>query len=147
MDKKTGLLILTLSSLFSLVVVGAYVAARGYGEACGSDVPADWPLCLGNLLPPPQVGPVVEYTHRLLAALSTLFLAVTAFVFWRDQKASGPEKRMLGLAVALLIGQVLLGGVVVAQNLEAGLVALHQAIAILIFGLVVAALAVGGREG
>jgi cytochrome c oxidase assembly protein subunit 15 len=146
MQQRIVLLLLTASSLFSLIVVGAYVAAGSYGEACGSNVPADWPLCLGNLLPPPQFGPVIEYTHRLLAALSTLFLVASAVTFWRAGKAADPARRILVVATALLLAQVILGGVVVAQDLEAGLVALHQAMAVLIFGLVVSAFTVAAGK-
>lgn len=133
----------TVLLLFSLIVVGAYVAAGDYGEACGSQVPAAWPLCNGNLLPPLQTGAIVEYTHRILAALSTLFLLVTTALYWRARSGPDPASRALLFASLLLIFQVLLGGLVVAQNLGAVLVALHQAAAILVFGFAVAALALG----
>ncbi|MDV3277313.1 MAG: COX15/CtaA family protein [Nitrososphaerales archaeon] len=134
------LLGITVFILFALIVVGAYVAAGGFGEACGSQVPSDWPLCNGNLLPAPQLGPVVEYTHRLLAALSALFLFATTFVGLRGQAVKSSVKRSLIVASILLVFQIVLGGVVVANELNALLVAVHQAIALLIFGLVVAAI-------
>ena len=140
MLKRNILLSATIAILFSLIVVGAYVTVGGYGDACGSEVPRDWPLCSGGLLPPPSWGPIVEYAHRLLAAFSTLFLIVTTVVFWRAAQSTGVSRRILTAASVLLILQVLLGGVVVAAYLAPALVALHQAVAILIFGLAVAAL-------
>jgi heme A synthase len=138
-----ALLSATVIALFLLLVVGAYVTAAMDGEMCGSQVPADWPLCLGNLLPPPLLGPVAEYSHRLLAALSTLLLLLTTFVFWKQKKR--PADRVLAGASLLLIVEVLLGGAVVAQDLYAVLVALHQALGILIFGVAVYALSLARR--
>ena len=141
--KRLGILLgLTVFLLFALIVVGAYVAAGGFGEACGSQVPADWPLCNGNLLPAPQLGPVAEYSHRLLAALSALFLFVTTFAAFRDRNLKPSGKRLLYTASLLLVFQIVLGGAVVANELDALLVAIHQATAVLIFGLGIAAMAV-----
>ena len=139
MRAKYVLLLLTIASLFTVIVVGAYVTVANYGDACGSSVPQDWPTCLGGLLPPLQTGPVMEYTHRLFAALSTLFLFVTVFAFWRDKESEKVVKRTLYLALALLIAQVLLGGVVIAQSEQSILVAAHQGLAVLTFGAAVAA--------
>lgn len=140
------LLGITVLALFALIVVGAYVAAGGFGEACGSQVPSDWPLCNGNLLPAPFLGPIVEYTHRLLAALSALFLFVTTFVAWRSQAVNNAVKRSLYVASILLVFQIVLGGVVVANDLNALLVAVHQAAAILIFGLGVVAISFSRQQ-
>lgn len=134
-----------MASLFALIVVGAYVAAAGFGGACGSNIPADWPGCLGGLFPPLLLAPVAEYTHRLLAALSTLLLLVTTFLYWRSGATPRSAKLVLVSASVLLVVQVLLGGVVIAQEEEAVLVAVHQALATLIFGLAVAALSLRRR--
>jgi heme A synthase len=142
-EGRAALLGFTVFLLLSLIVVGAYVAAGGYGDACGSQVPADWPLCRGGLFPPPQLGPMVEYAHRVLAALSALFLFTTTVVYWRSGASPNPAARALGVASLLLVFQIVLGGIVVAQALGAALVALHQAVAVLIFGFSVAALSFG----
>ncbi|MDA4125392.1 MAG: COX15/CtaA family protein [Thaumarchaeota archaeon] len=139
MRGKYLLLLLTIAILFSAIVVGAYVTVAGFGDACGSNIPKDWPGCLGGLLPPPQLAPVMEYLHRITAALSTLFLFLTTALFWRDKSSSQAVKRILVVASVLLIGQVLLGGVVIAQAEEAVLVAAHQGLAVLTFGFAVAA--------
>ncbi len=140
---RTGfvLLLLTIVSLFVAIVVGAYVAVAGFGDACGSSVPQDWPTCLGGLFPPLQLGPVMEYTHRLFAALSTLFLLLTTFMFRMDRTSEPQVKKLIYAALVLLIAQVLLGGVVIAQEEGAVLVAAHQGLAVLTFGAAVAAFA------
>jgi cytochrome c oxidase assembly protein subunit 15 len=135
------LLLLTIASLFTVIVLGAYVTVAGFGDACGSSVPRDWPTCLGALFPPFQLAPVMEYMHRVFAALSTLFLVVTVLAFWRDKTSESVVRRTLYLSLALLIAQVLLGGVVIAQEEESVLVAAHQGLAVLTFGAAVAAFA------
>jgi len=141
MQAKYVLLLLAAASLFTTIVVGAYVTVANYGDSCGSSVPQDWPTCLGGLFPPLQIAPVMEYTHRLFAALSTLFLLLTTVAFWRSRDAEKVVKRAVYVAMLLLVAQVLLGGVVIAQEEEALLVAAHQGLAILTFGVAVAAFA------
>jgi heme A synthase len=141
MRGKDVLLALTIAALFSVIVVGAYVTVAGFGNACGSSVPQDWPGCLGGLFPPLQLAPVMEYLHRILAALSTLFLFVTTALFYRAKDVNPAVKRVLVVASFMLVAQVLLGGVVIAQEEEAALVAAHQGLAVLTFGAAVVAFA------
>jgi len=141
MRMRYVLLLLAAASLFTTIVVGAYVTVANYGDACGSSVPQDWPTCLGGLFPPLQIAPVMEYTHRLFAALSTLFLLLATVAFWRSRDPDKTVRRMVYVAMILLFAQVLLGGVVIAQEEEASLVAAHQGLAILTFGVAVAAFA------
>ena len=145
MQTKYVLLLLSIASLFTVIVVGAYVTVAGFGDACGSSVPQDWPTCLGGLFPPFQLAPVMEYTHRLFAALSTLFLLLTTVAFWRAYDVDKAVKRTVYAAMALLIVQVLLGGVVIAQVEESALVAAHQGLAVLTFGVAVAAFSMARR--
>ena len=49
-----------------LVVLGGIVCATESGAGC-----PDWPGCYGRIVPPPQVNAVIEYTHRLVAGLTT----------------------------------------------------------------------------
>ena len=146
MSARNALLVATLVAVFALIVVGAYVTAADFGEACGSNLGTDWPLCYGNLFPPPPIGPVAEYSHRILASLSTLLLFVTTFMFWRASDAAGAVKKLLVVASLLIVVEIVLGGVVVTQDLEAVLVTLHQANALLIFGLTAAASALALRR-
>jgi len=141
MQGKYVLLLLTIASLFLAIIIGAYVTVAGFGDACGSSVPQDWPTCLGGLFPPLQLAPVMEYAHRIFAALSTLFLLVTTVFFWKDRHTEPMVTRLVYVALILLVAQVLLGGVVIAQVEESVLVAAHQGLAVLTFGVAVAAYA------
>jgi heme A synthase len=141
MKPRDVLLVLSVTFLFLAIVVGAYVTVAGFGDACGSSLPSDWPGCLGGVIPPLQLAPVMEYLHRLMAAFSTLFLLLTTLVFWRGNDVGRATKRILFASCILLVAQVLLGGVVIAQAEEAVLVAAHQGLAVLTFGFAVAAYA------
>lgn len=136
MKGRNSVLLATLVLIFGLIVVGAYVAADpAAGEACGSS--ASWPLCNGQFLPTSDPHVIAEYTHRLLAVSSAILLFASAVLFWRAKGVSPVPRRTLGLASVLMLFQIGLGDVVIGADLQPALVALHQASAIAIFGLVV----------
>lgn len=139
MKGRNVLLVLTFTTLFSLLVVGAYVTVAGYGGACGVNTPEDWPLCNGQLVPPADLASVVEYTHRIFASLSGLFLILTTIAFWRAKDSDPTARRLLYLALGSIVAEIVLGGVVVNTNLAPAVVTLHQAIALLVFGFTVGA--------
>jgi len=142
LQTKVILLLITVVSLFALLTVGAYVTVAGAGDACGSSLGQDYPLCQGHLFPPLQLAAIAEYTHRLLASLSSLFLFCTTFLFWRSKDSPLAARRSLYLASLLIVAEVVLGAAVVATTEPAWLVTLHQANALLVFGFTVAALAI-----
>src|SRR5690242_21179538 len=82
-----------------LVIAGGLVTSND----AALSIP-DWPLAWGRLIPPLEGGIRYEFAHRLLAAMvavATLGLAV-----WT-------RNRLAWLAVAAVLGQALVGGVVV----------------------------------
>lgn len=140
MGIKGILLYSTAISIYTLMVIGAYVAAADYGLAC-----PDWPTCYGSIVPSFTLPVLVEYTHRLFAALSAVLLFITTYLFWRDRADSMEQFTFLSLASLLMIMQILLGAIVVGSYLDPALTTLHQASAMLIFGLVIVAMARGRR--
>lgn len=141
MNGRNALLVVSVCLLFALLVVGAAVTAGNFGAECGVNVlQQDWPLCNGHLFPPLVLGPIVEYSHRILASLSALFLILTTVMFSRA-KPKPRERTLVYASTALIFVEIGVGGVVVNTNLSAAVVTLHQALAILIFGLAVAAAA------
>jgi len=139
---QSGLLLLTLVSLYLLMVVGAYVTTAGYGLEC-----PDWPTCRGQLIPTLTPGVLVEYSHRLLTVLTTILLFAATYAVWRARPRVNGSLRAMELASALLVVQILLGGVVVGTALDALVSAAHLANAIIIFGLVVAANLLNRQSG
>jgi cytochrome c oxidase assembly protein subunit 15 len=140
------LLALTVVFIFSLLTVGAYVTVAGYGGRCGVNTPEDWPLCNGNLLPPLDIGSVVEYIHRILASLSGVFLILTTVAFWRSRDSDRGPRLLVLLALLSIIAEIVVGGVVVNNSLSPLIVTVHQAIALLVFGFTVGAAAAAFRR-
>lgn len=134
-------MIVTMALLFALLTVGAFVTVGGYGDACGYALGQDYPLCNGNLYPGPNIGQIAEYTHRVLASFSSLFLFITTFLYWRSKESPVDVRRSLYVATVLIILEVVLGAAVVATIEPPWLVTVHQANALLVFGFAVAALA------
>jgi heme a synthase len=143
---RVALLVVTVGLLFSLLAVGAYVTTAGYGGLCGLNTPEDWPLCNGNLLPPPDIGSIVEYTHRILASLSGLFLILTTVAFWRSRDPDRAPRLLVLLALVSILAEIVVGGVVVNSGLSPLIVTIHQALAMLVFGLTVGAAAIALRN-
>ncbi len=112
---------------FGLVVVGGIVRVTGSGLGC-----PDWPLCHGQLIPPLDGPTLIEYSHRLFASLTSIFVAATAlfaFLRYRNQKWIFVPSI---LALALLAVQIVLGGITVLLELPPVIVAVHLANALMI---------------
>jgi heme A synthase len=121
------------ATLFLTISMGGYTTQTGSGLAC-----PDWPLCHGKLFPQPLTASLlIEWTHRLFAATSALFVILTAaYLYVRRRSHKGLVVRGL-ITLLLLLFQIALGGVVVLQELESLLVTLHLSIAVATFGMMV----------
>jgi len=102
-----GIALLTAISAYVLLVFGSAVAAYGACLGC-----PDWPLCYGSILPPEQVGALLEYIHRVLAAITSIFVFSTTFITHKDFKGSYLSKAGWLLAAAVFI-QIFVGGLTV----------------------------------
>src|SRR5437016_4695792 len=118
---------------YLLIILGAIVRITGSGMGCGDH----WPLCNGKLLPPLDLPTLIEYGHRLAAALvSVLVSALAAYAWWLRRGAGSGERyvpsRTAYVALGLLIVQVLLGAVTVKLELPPWTVILHLGTAMLL---------------
>ena len=118
---------------YLLIVLGAVVRITGSGMGCGDH----WPLCNGHLFPSlGDIGTVIEWSHRLVAALVSVLVAVLAAYAWRLRH---PARRIAYLAVALLVLQVLLGAITVKLELPPWTVILHLGTAMLLLATLLVA--------
>jgi heme A synthase len=116
--------LLTVLSVFALIVLGGVVRVTGSGLGC-----PDWPLCHGKVLPPLEITAIIEYTHRLVAsAIVGPLILVTCGTVWLAYRREKWLVIPATLAVFLLIGQALLGGVTVLNELPGEIVAAHLAL-------------------
>ena len=113
---------------YVLIVAGATVRVTGSGLGC-----PDWPTCHGRLVPPLEFTAIVEYTHRLLGAITSgLILAVPcgALIARRARRFIAPALAL----PALLVVQIALGALVVRLELDPLAVLIHLGFALLILG-------------
>jgi heme A synthase len=125
---------------YLLIVLGAVVRITGSGLGCGDH----WPLCNGHLFPSlNDIPTVIEWSHRLVAALVSILVVTLAGYAWRLRgrgTGDGGRVRAAYVAAALLVVQVLLGAVTVKTGLTPVMVILHLATAMLLLaGLIIAA--------
>src|SRR5712691_5977841 len=99
---------ITAACAYLLIVLGAVVRITGSGMGCGDH----WPLCNGHLFPPlDDIGTVIEWSHRLVAALvSVLVAGIATYTWWLRERARSTEQyapgRVAYVALGLLVLQV-----------------------------------------
>jgi len=117
-------------ALVALVVIGGTTRVMEAGLAC-----PDWPLCYGALLPGRQMNLQVflEWFHRLDAFLVGLALVVlNGFALGYRSRLPAWLPWFSAGALALVVGQGLLGALTVTHLLEASTVTAHLATALLL---------------
>jgi cytochrome c oxidase assembly protein subunit 15 len=116
-----------LAALALIVLTGAGVRLTGSGLGC-----PDWPKCYGQNVPPLDTHAVIEYGNRLLTGfVGFAVIAAAVGAFFRR-----PFRWHLALFGALLplgvLGQAILGALVVKYHLAPGLVMSHFILSMLL---------------
>ena len=119
--------VVALAALALIVLTGAGVRLTGSGLGC-----PDWPKCYGKSVPPMQINSVIEYGNRLLTGFVGLaVIAAAGLAFLRR-----PFRSHLAIFGALLplgvLGQAVLGALVVKYHLAPGLVMCHFILSMLL---------------
>jgi cytochrome c oxidase assembly protein subunit 15 len=125
------------ASTYLLIVAGGVVRVSGSGKGCGV-TGQDWPLCHGHLVPPADPQTLIEFSHRMLATISTVLVGLLAVWAWRRYRHLPRVTRAVAAVVGLLVVQILLGAVTVEWNLPGGIVLAHLANALLLLGVLIA---------
>src|SRR3954451_22704869 len=119
-ERYAQVTLVALGALSLIVLTGAGVRLTGSGLGC-----PDWPRCYGGTTPPLESHAVIEYANRLLTGfVGIAVIAASVLAFFRR-----PYRWHLALFGALLplgvIGQAILGALVVKHHLAPGLVMSH----------------------
>jgi cytochrome c oxidase assembly protein subunit 15 len=119
--------LVALAALALIVLTGAGVRLTGSGLGC-----PDWPKCYGQTVPPLDTHAVIEYGNRVLTGFVGLAVIAASVLAWFRQ----PFRGHLALFGALLplgvIGQAILGALVVKHHLAPGLVMSHFILSMLL---------------
>ena len=140
----------TLGIAYALIVFGAIVRISGSGMGCGDH----WPRCYGSWFPPmDQPTLVIEWTHRLLAAITVTMVVVLVLVALAKRAEPGVSGRggvlrAAVLAAGLIVLQALLGMVTVRMGNTAWATVAHLLNGALLLGaLATTVLRAGGLGG
>lgn len=119
--------LVALAALSLIVLTGAGVRLTGSGLGC-----PDWPKCYGQTVPPLDTHAVIEYGNRVLTGFVGLAVIAASVLAWFRV----PFRSHLALFGALLplgvIGQAILGALVVKYHLAPGLVMSHFILSMLL---------------
>jgi heme A synthase len=114
-----------------LIAVGGVVRVSGSGLGC-----PDWPTCHGQIVPPLVLQAVIEYAHRFVASIVSLFVVLSAVYAWLRHRRDRWVLIPAIVAVVALAIQIALGAFTVALELTAALVTAHLATALALFATV-----------
>ena len=116
-----------LAALSLIVLTGAAVRLTGSGLGC-----PDWPKCYGRVVAPLEFHAVVEYGNRLITGLVGIVVIAAAGLAWFRR----PFRWHLAVLGALLplgvMGQAVLGALVVKYDLKPQLVIGHYLLSMLL---------------
>lgn len=118
---------IALAALALIVLTGSAVRLTDSGLGC-----PDWPRCHGGTVPPLESHAVIEYGNRLLTGFVGLAVIAASLLAWFRK----PFRGHLALFGALLplgvVGQAILGALVVKYHLAPGLVMSHFILSMLL---------------
>ena len=140
--KLTVFAALAAVAVFVQSVIGALVRHTDGGMSC-----PDIPLCLGQFVPPlVNIQITSHFLHRAMAIVTSA--AVIGLYAWCTTRCEIPKnvQRLVGVAVGLLVIQVLLGVASVLPILAVPPVSLHTLVAAALLSTLVALATVGTRS-
>src|SRR5690349_14245619 len=112
--------LVALAALSMIVLTGAGVRLTGSGLGC-----PDWPKCYGGSTPPLESHAVIEYTNRLITGIVGIAVIAAALLAWFRRPYRWHLALFGGLLPLGVIGQAILGALVVKYHLAPGLVMGH----------------------
>ena len=128
--------------MYLQLLLGSWVTGQEAGLAF-----KDWPLYGGRVVP--DLGhetAALQFAHRTWAYVLVALIVAVAVHVRRRFPAGDPVRRFATIAAALVIVQVGLGVLNIVTRLHSAVVTAHLGVATLIWGSLVAALALARRQ-
>jgi heme o synthase len=125
------LAVVTIAATFVLIAVGGLVRATDSGLGC-----PDWPRCFGKLVPPTELHAWIEHSHRLIASVVMVLVALLVVAAWRTGQDRAVRRASVA-ALVMVLSQAMIGAFVVWWKLEAESVTLHLATALALVALLI----------
>src|SRR2546422_623174 len=124
------------------IALGGLVRVSGSGLGC-----PDWPLCHGRPYPPADPHAIIEYSHRAVGSVTGILIIATVVLAWVVFRTRRPVVAWLATASLIgVVGEGILGGVVVANELSPWLVVVHLGLGMMILGFLVATAGIAGPQ-
>lgn len=109
-----------------VVLLGALVRATESGAGCGRS----WPTCQGEIVPDLAGATAIEFTHRAASGVAVLLVLVLAVLVWRFVPRGGSARTGVVISVIAIIGEALIGAMIVLAEWVADDDSLARAIAV-----------------
>src|SRR5512140_577211 len=110
-----------------LLTLGGVVCVTGAGKGC-----PDWPTCFGSVVPPMRGDAIIEYVHRLIAALTTPLIILAAIIGWRQSRSIHWVSRPPVIAIGFLFAVIVFGAFAVLTGLAPGVAVLDISSALIV---------------
>ncbi|MFZ1876563.1 MAG: COX15/CtaA family protein [Nitrososphaeraceae archaeon] len=117
----------SLGLIFAVIIVGAFVSARGQGLSC-----SDWPLCPTGFSLSPGGEHFIEYVHRIIALIGAISVYVTTICAIKRFVKARTAATFTSIAVSF---QIAIGMLVVLSELQPLIVAVHTGVGVLTLAL------------
>jgi cytochrome c oxidase assembly protein subunit 15 len=112
--------LVALAALVLIVLTGAAVRMTGSGLGC-----PDWPKCYGQTIAPLESHAIIEYTNRLLSGIVGISVIAAGALAWFRRPFRWHLALFGGFLPIGVMGQAILGALVVKHHLAPGLVMGH----------------------
>jgi cytochrome c oxidase assembly protein subunit 15 len=112
--------LVALAALVLIVLTGAAVRMTGSGLGC-----PDWPKCYGQTIAPLESHAIIEYTNRLLSGIVGISVIAAGALAWFRRPFRWHLALFGGFLPLGVMGQAILGALVVKHHLAPGLVMSH----------------------
>jgi heme A synthase len=100
---------LVLAFSVGVIALGALVRATRSGAGCGRS----WPTCQGELVPALEGATAIEFTHRAASGIALLLVIALALAVFRSTAKGHPARVGASLAVVAIVGEALIGAMLV----------------------------------